>query len=205
MQIRYTVSPKDPEIRRNEIAIRAEEARKNLSVRKEYKFRSGAELRRRIAVVMRQIGAKGEGAVRTIVAIAKDENADSVVPLIEKYVDRSAEIWTDSGHGYSKLSMLNNHRTVTHSIEYATEDGVNNNQAESFFSRMRRAEYGVYNGMRRQYFAFYANEFAWRADMCKETLADKFEDAMKRIFKCNVSKAWCRYVQGHRLNIEYLD
>jgi len=43
MQIRYMVQPKDPDIRRKEIAMRAEEARKNLSVRKEYKFRSGAE------------------------------------------------------------------------------------------------------------------------------------------------------------------
>lgn len=44
MQIRYTVQPKDPEIRRNEIALRAEEARRKHSVRREYKFRSGKEL-----------------------------------------------------------------------------------------------------------------------------------------------------------------
>jgi hypothetical protein len=44
MQIRYTVQPKDVELRRNEIALRADEARKKQSVRKEYKFRSGAEL-----------------------------------------------------------------------------------------------------------------------------------------------------------------
>ena len=43
MQIRYTVNPKDPDTRRNEIAIRADEARKKQSVRKEYKFRSGVE------------------------------------------------------------------------------------------------------------------------------------------------------------------
>lgn len=46
------------------------------------------------------------------------------------------------------------------------------------------------HGMRHQYFAFYANEFAWRADMSsgKKTQADKFNDAMQRIFKCGVSK-----------------
>jgi hypothetical protein len=44
MQIRYEVHPKDLEIRRNEIAMRSEEARQKQSVRKEYKFRSGAEL-----------------------------------------------------------------------------------------------------------------------------------------------------------------
>jgi transposase-like protein len=159
---------------------------------------------RRIAVVMRQVGEKGSGAIRTIVAVTMNENAISVAPLIKKYVDRSAEIWSDNGQGYSLLSAINKHSTVTHSVEYSTKDGVNNNQAESFFSRMRRAEYGVYNGMRHQYFAFYANEFAWRSDMSKKTLTDKFNDAMQKIFKCGVSKAWCRYVQGHRLGFEYM-
>jgi hypothetical protein len=44
MQIRYTVQPKDTEVRRNEIAMRAEEARKNHSFRKEFKFRGGKEM-----------------------------------------------------------------------------------------------------------------------------------------------------------------
>lgn len=44
MEIRYSVQPKDPDIRRNEIAMRSIEAIKIQSVRKEYKFRSGAEL-----------------------------------------------------------------------------------------------------------------------------------------------------------------
>lgn len=150
---------------------------------------------RRIALVMRQIGENGTGATRTIVEVVKGENANSVIPLFKKYVDRSAEIWTDNGQGYSTLNAINAHRTVTHSVEYCTDDGVNNNQAESFFSRMRRAEYGVYNGMRHQYFEYYANEFAWRADMSagKKTQAEKFYDVMQKIFKCGPSKAWCRY------------
>jgi len=37
---------------------------------------------RRIAIVMRQVSEKGEGASRTIVAIARDENANSVTPLV---------------------------------------------------------------------------------------------------------------------------
>lgn len=158
---------------------------------------------RRIAIVMRQIDKNG-GAGRTIVAITMGENTNSVVPLIKKYVDPSAEIWSDDGRAYSRLNARNTHRTVTHSKEYCTDDGVNNNQAESFFSRMRRAEYGVYNGMRHQYFAFYANEFAWRADVCQKSLADKFNNVMQKIFKCGASKAWCGYAQGHRLGFEYM-
>ena len=160
---------------------------------------------RRIAIVMRQVSEKGEGASRTIVAIARDENANSVTPLVQKYVAPNTELWTDSGNGYSKLNPRHYTReAVTHSKEYCRDDGVNNNQAESYFSRLRRAEYGIYHGMRKNYFAFYANEFAWRADTNKKTLAEKFDDVMGKIFKCGPSKAWCGYVQGHRLGFEYL-
>jgi transposase-like protein len=161
---------------------------------------------RRIAIVMRQVGEKGEGASRTIVAIARNENANSVTPLVEQYVAPHTELWTDSGNGYSKLNPKQHYtrEAVTHSKEYCRDDGVNNNQAESYFSRLRRAEYGIYHGMRKNYFAFYANEFAWRADTNKKTLADKFNDVMGKIFKCGPSKAWCGYIQGHRLGFEYL-
>lgn len=160
---------------------------------------------RRIAVVLRQVGKKGDGANRTIVAIAMNENANSVIPLIQKYVTPSSEIWSDSGIGYSRLEANGYpHSTVTHSAMYSTDAGVNNNQAESYFSRLRRAEYGIYHGMRKQYFAFYANEFAWRADMSKKSLGDKFNDVMQKTFKCGQSKAWCGYAQGHRLGFEYL-
>lgn len=63
---------------------------------------------------------------------------------------------TDAGSAFKPIfnELGNQHYTVNHSQEYQTSDGVNNNMAECFFSRMRRAEFGTYNGMRPQYFAF---------------------------------------------------
>lgn len=160
---------------------------------------------RRVILVMRQVSSTpGLGAERTIVAVVKDESAKSVVPLIRKYVDTSARIQSDEGHAYSQLSAWYDHRTVRHSAEYSTDDGVNNNQAESYFGRMRRGEYGTYHGMRHQYLAFYANEFAWRENMRRMTLNEKFLNLMQKLFRCGLSKAWRGYAQGHRLGFEYL-
>jgi len=161
-------------------------------------------INRRIAIVLRQCGKKGEGANRTIVAIAMNENAESVIPLVRKYVVPGSTVWTDDGHAYKRLSAWYDHDSVTHSKEYSTDKGVNNNQAESYFSRLRRAEYGIYHGMRCQYFAFYANEYVWRADMNKKTLGEKYADAMEKIFKCGPSKSWRGYGGGHRLGFEYM-
>lgn len=162
---------------------------------------------RRIILTLRELytpANSGLGAKRTITVILRDEHAKSVIPAIRKYVDTSAVIWTDSGSGFNQLSKWYHHQSVTHSVEYMTEDGVNNNQAEAYFSRVRRGEYGVYHGMRFQYLAFYATEFAWREDVKKMSLSQKFNDLIQKVFGCGLSKAWLGYARGPKLKLEYL-
>lgn len=162
---------------------------------------------RRIVLVMRQLRLPlntGLGAERTISVVMKAENANTVLSLVNKFVDPSALLWTDSGKEFSYLAVQYDHQSVVHASEYMTWDGVNNNQAESFFARMRRSEYGVYHGMRPQYLAFYVSEYSWREDMRTKTLREKFDDMMRRVFQCGLSKAWRGYCQGYRLTQEYL-
>lgn len=161
---------------------------------------------RRIVLVLRQLSSsRGEGATRTIVAIIPAEERKHVFPVIEKYVSKQAVIQTDSGNAFAGLAdKWADHETVTHSVEYCTSDGVNNNQAESFFSRLRRSEYSIHHGMRPQYLAFFAAEMAWREDVRKWSMKEKFMDLVNRIFRCGPSKAWRGYAQGNRLGFEYL-
>lgn len=160
---------------------------------------------RRIVLTMRQLSqVPGRGAERTIVRIVMGENAKHVLPVIKKYVCPGATIQTDEGNAYSSLIAWYNHQTVCHSVEYSTDTGVNNNQAESFFARMRRSEYGVYHRMQPQYLAFYASEIAWREDSRHLTLRQKFEDVLSKVLRSGLSKAWRGFYQGHRLGFEYL-
>ena len=47
------------------------------------------------------------------------------------------------------------------------------NQAESFFSRLRRAEIGIHHHISGRYLAGYANEMAWReAGVLQEAIAE---------------------------------
>jgi hypothetical protein len=55
-------------------------------------------------------------------------------------------------------------RRVNHSVEYKAEDGANVNQAESYFSRLRRAEIGQHHRISGDLLHQYANEAAWRED-----------------------------------------
>lgn len=160
---------------------------------------------RRIVLVMRQLSqTRGKGAERTIARVIMAENSKNAVPVIRNYVASGAVIQSDDGHAYTSLMAWYDHQTVRHSIEYATDNGVNNNQAESYFGRLRRAEYGTHHGMRPQYLAFYASEMAWREDTRRQSLAQKFEGILTMVFRCGLSKAWRGYFQGHRLGFEYL-
>lgn len=164
---------------------------------------------RRIALTMSQVdpsAPKGKGSDRTITLALKVESAASILPLIKKYVAKDALIMTDSGSAFKPLyrELGIAHEMVNHSEEYVSFDGINNNMAESFFSRMRRAEFGTYNGMRHQYFAFFAAEFVWKNDSKRMTMREKFETVFKRIFTRETSKAFCNYNHGRRLPFEYI-
>jgi transposase-like protein len=164
---------------------------------------------RRIVLAMSQCDTtdhNSRGSNRTICVILKQENAKTIIPLIKKYVSQNAVIMTDSGSAFKPVYLNTgiHHFAVNHSKQYMRPDGVSNNMAESFFSRLRRAEFGTFNGMRPQYFAFYAAEFAWRNDSKEFTLKQKFEDILKRVFTRETSKAFTNYNHGHRLGFEYV-
>lgn len=163
--------------------------------------------KRRIVLTLRQLNFplnSGLGANRTISVSMTDDKTEKVTELIRRFVAPSATIWTDGGREFSRLSAYFDHQAVIHAEEYMREDGVNNNQAESYFSRFRRSEFGVHHGMRPQYLAFYASEFAWREDVRKMTLKTKYLDLMAKVFSSGLSKAWRGYCQGYQLNYEYL-
>lgn len=157
-------------------------------------------LNRRIVIAIRE--ARPDG--RTIIGVVNAEDQRSVIPLVRKCVAPGATIYTDDGKAYSPLSAWYDHQSVRHSVEYCRDDGVNNNYAENYFSRMRRGEYGTHHGMRPQYLAFYASEFGWRENVRKNTLREKFYDLLRKVLSCDISRAWRGYAQGRRLGLEYI-
>src|SRR5207237_1054334 len=66
--------------------------------------------------------------------------------------------------GWDSLHASYDMRRVNHSTEYMADDGANTNQAESFFSRLRRAEYGVHHRISGRHLHLYASEMAFRED-----------------------------------------
>jgi hypothetical protein len=84
---------------------------------------------------------------------------------------------------------------VNHSREFKAEDGANVNQAESFFSRLRRAEYGDHHRISGQYLYQYANEMAWREDHRREPNGLHFRHVTGAALRHPKSEVWRGYWQ----------
>ncbi len=183
----------------------AEEINERLGKRKRRKPRSkidqANELRRkkqrRTIMVMREIYPDpGIGAKRSIVAVCMSENELSVVELAKYYVTPGTRIMTDENAAYNCLGIDYDHDTVEHRIEFSSNTGVNDNQAESYFSRLRLYAVGVARRMESKYAMDIAVEMAWRDDTRKLTEGQKLAHLTKAVFSSGLSRWWRGYWQG---------
>lgn len=155
---------------------------------------------RRIVLVIRQhSGIEKHGAVRTYAAILTAETAEQVTPVILRQVIQGSHIMTDESNAYVRLSANYEHDTVNHQEEWSTPDGVNENQAESYFSRLRRYVIGISHKCDPRYIAELAWEMAWREDVRRKTEGYKTDALLNAVFKHGRSLVWRGYWQRHKL------
>jgi len=143
--------------------------------------------KRQVVVVAREVGG------RTLTFVVPRESA--AVPLIRARVASGTIVHADEGSGWDQLHASYDMRRVNHSVEYVAADGANTNQAESFFSRLRRAEYGVHHRISGQYLNQYANEMAWREDNRRLPNGSQFRFVTAAALRHPMSAQWRRYWQ----------
>ena len=112
--------------------------------------------KRQVVVVMRERGG------RTLPAVFKSESA--ALGFIINRVDHDTKIIADEAAGWNDLQARFDMARIDHSKLYSDRSGVYSNGAESFFSRMRRAEIGHHHHIAGRYLVRYAQESAWRED-----------------------------------------
>ncbi|MCF7529014.1 IS1595 family transposase [Neisseria lisongii] len=120
------------------------------------------------------------GAKRTVVTVAKRENPADVLRFAHDTVKTGACIHTDESHAYKPLKGDYVLETVSHKHEYCSDEGVTNNQAESYFSRFKRFYYGQVHKMSSKYLLGYAQEVAFREDNRRTSNREQFCDLLSR-------------------------
>ena len=119
---------------------------------------------RRLSTEGRQVVvvAREQAIGRTITWVVPRES--DATPLIRQRVVSGSIVHGDESAAWDRLIASFDMRRVNHSVEFKAEDGACVNQAESFFSRLRRAELGIHHRVAGPYLHQYANEMAWRED-----------------------------------------
>ncbi|BBK30371.1 hypothetical protein STHU_10050 [Allostella humosa] len=99
----------------------------------------------------------------------------------------------DEASSWDNLHAVYAARRINHSVAFS-DDGACTNQAESYFSRLRRSEWGQHHHISGQYLACYAGEMAWREDYRRRANGEQFTMIAGALNR-PVSRVWAGYWQ----------
>lgn len=141
---------------------------------------------------------------RQVVVVARERDGDTLtqvhkteadgVAFVAATVAAGSTVHADEASHWDALEARFLTKRVNHSVEYSNAD-ANTNMAESFFSRLRRAEIGTHHHIAGAYLHAYAQEMAWREDNRRVSNGEQFLLAADAALSHPVSRRWKGYWQ----------
>jgi transposase-like protein len=157
--------------------------------RRDRRFARNQNGKREVVIVARERNGK------TLTFVSKTE--DGAVPTIQKIVAPGSVVYADEASHWDQLQARFLTRRINHSQVYS--DGVGcTNQAESFFSRLRRAEIGTHHHFAGPYLGAYAAEMDWREDHRRTSNGEQFLMVASAAMGHTVSRQWKGYWQRNQ-------
>ena len=154
--------------------------------RKDLRLKENKSGKRRAVVVMRQ----RHGKTLPFVFDREDES----LPTIQDRVEHGSTVHADEASCWDGLHARFAAKRVNHSVTFKDEDACTN-QAESYFSRLRRMEIGTHHHVSGRYLQSYANEAAWREDNRRKPNGTLYVLAAAAAIGHPVSREWKGYWQ----------
>src|SRR6185437_14746687 len=148
--------------------------------------------KRRCVVIMRERNG------RTLPFVFRSE--DQGVQAIRDNVGWGSTIYADEASHWDQLHAKYLTKRINHSVAYSDGNGTSTNMAESFFSRLRRAEIGTHHHVAGPYLNAYSDEMAWREDHRRQSNGVQYLAIIDAAPKHPASKQWKGYWQrsfGH--------
>jgi transposase-like protein len=129
---------------------------------------------------------------KTITFAAKSEAA--AVPMLHDRIAAGSTVFADEAAHWDAFHASYETKRINHSEAYSTPEGCTN-MAESFFSRLRRAEVGTHHHIAGPYLAAYAAEMDWREDNRRLANGDQYRAIVAAAVMHPVSRTWKGYWQ----------
>jgi len=146
--------------------------------------------KRRVVVAVRERDG------RTVTSVFKTE--DEATAFIKRRVAKGTVVHTDEAKAWDDLKEAFTLRRINHRDAYSDDDACTN-QAESFFSRLRRAELGQHHHISGICLGRYAAEMAWREDYRRQANGTLFKLVAFRAANMGPSADFTGYWQRRQL------
>jgi transposase-like protein len=143
--------------------------------------------KRRVVVIAREIAGK------TLPFVFKSE--PEALDILGQRIEVGSIVHADEATHWDALHTRYLSKRINHEWAYS-DQGACTNAAESFFSRMRRAEIGTHHQIAR-HLAAYAGEMAWREDNRRLSNGEQYLIAVNAALAHPVSRQWKGYWQHH--------
>ena len=154
--------------------------------RKDRRLKANSSGKRECVVIMRERNGK------SLAFVVRSEG--DAVPFVRDHVATLSTIYADEGSGWDALHAGWQTHRVNHSVAFM-DDGVCTNQAESYFSRLRRAEVGTHHHIAGPHLGSYAREMVWREDHRRRSNGAQAGLLCGAVMGGAVSRKWAGYWQ----------
>jgi transposase-like protein len=158
--------------------------------RRDRRLRQNQSGKRKVVVVIRERGGN------TLPGVFESEVA--ALNFIRRQVPRETTLYADEGSAWNELHARYTLHRINHQEAYSLPGEVYTNNAESFFSRMRRGEIGHHHHVAGPYLIRFAQEAAWREDHRKEPNGFQVDRLVGLAMHNKPSVDFCRYWQRSR-------
>ncbi len=140
--------------------------------RKDRRLAENQTGKRKCVVVIRE----RNGRTKTKTFASEEQSLN----FIRQNVEKGTTIHADEARAWNNLHAKFDMKRINHSEAYS-KDGACTNQAESFFSRLRRAELGHHHHISGVYLDRYAREMAFREDHRHDGNVSQFDRIVRLV------------------------
>jgi len=152
--------------------------------RKDRRLAKNQTGKRQCVVIMRERGG------RSLPFVVRQEG--DALPYVRDHVGNLATIHADEASSWDALHAGWQTWRINHSVAFSDE-GACTNQAESYFSRLRRMEVGTHHHIAGPYLYAYAGEAAWREDNRRTDNGSQAMLVTGAAMASRVSRQWAGY------------
>jgi transposase-like protein len=155
--------------------------------RRDRRLRQNRSGKRKTVVVIRERDGK------TLPGVFASEVA--ALNFIRTRIARGTTVYADEAGAWNELHGRFTMHRINHQEAYSLDGDIYTNNAESFFSRMRRAEIGHHHHLAGPYLARFAQESAWREDHRRDTNGSQVDRVALLAMRARPSVDFCGYWQ----------